>query len=135
MASVLRSYAQVPSQVRYFLTTDAYVAPGSPGVADVGDSTLVFIDGYPGSIIEEGSVVANYVSFGANELLKDLGRSVTITNAASAHIARYRQVQRVNGPTTEGVGPIVDTYDGSYGCFYVKVWSADGQGVLVVRTG
>jgi hypothetical protein len=135
MASVLRRHDMIMPQVRYFLTTDAYVAPGSPGVADVGDSTLVFIDGYPGSIIEEGSVVANYVSFDANVLLKDLGRSVTITNADGAHIARYRQVQRVNGPTTEGVGPTVDPYDGPYGCFYVKVWAADGQGVLVARTG
>ncbi len=125
----------IPSQVRYFITTDSYDAPPSPGEADTGDATLVFINGYPGSTIVEGSVTANYVSFDANVLLKDLGRSVTITDTEGTHIARYRQVQRVNGPTTEGVGPTVDPYDGPYGCFYVKVWAADGQGVYVARTG
>jgi hypothetical protein len=134
MSSVLRHTDTIPAQIRYFLTTDSYAAPQSPGEADTGDSTLVFIDGYPGAIIEEGSVPANYVSFDAGVLLKDLGRSVILTNAAGAHLARYRQVQRVNGATTEGVGPAIGL-DGPYGCFFVKVWSADGTGVLVARTG
>lgn len=134
MASALRQHAEIAPQIRYFLTTQQYIAPQSPGAADVGDSTLVFVGGYPGSIIVENSVTANYVDFGAGELLKDLGRSVTITDTTGRHLALYRQVQRVNGPASEGVGPTIGL-DGPYGCFFVKVWAADGLGVYVARTG
>lgn len=135
MSSIIRRIPQTPARVKYFLATQDYEAPPSPGYVDPGDSTLVFIDGYPGFIVEEESVSANYVSFLAGDLLKDLGREVVTVNSSGQRTARYREVQRVNGPTSEGVGDKVDPLDGDYGCFFVKVWSADGDGVYVVRTG
>lgn len=64
-----------------------------------------------------------------------MGREIVIVNADCRRVALFREVQRVSGATTEGVGGLVDPADGAYGCFFVKVWSADGQGVYVVRTG
>ena len=128
----------MPARSRYFLAIDSYNPSGIiVGLGDPGDIAITFQNGAspPGEFIVEGSVVMNYVAFSENDLLKDLGRSFTMIDTSNRHIARYRHVQRVNGPTTEGVGGIVDPADGAYGCFYVKVWSADGEGVIVVRTG
>lgn len=121
-------------RTRFFLTTQSYNAPPSPGYSDIGDATLAFPNGYPGTVVVEGSVTANYVSFFQGELLKDLGRQIKLVSSTGTHLATYREVQRVNGTSTEGVGP-AQILDEAYGCFFVKVWSADGVGVNVVRTG
>lgn len=134
MASVLRHNAEIAPQIRYFLTTQAYSPTEPVGTVDIEDAAIVFTAGYPGAIIEEGSVTASYVSFGSGALLKDLGRSVTLTDSTGKHVALYHQVQRVNGIASEGVGP-AGSADGPYGCFFVKVWSADGEGVYVARVG
>ena len=63
-------------------------------------------------------------------LLKDLGRQIVVYSDSlpgSLHTAVYRQVLLVDGATSEGVG--------SQAPFYVKVFSAAGTGVGVVRTG
>jgi hypothetical protein len=133
MSSLLRRIQETPARVRYFLALETYPPSEPEGAAGIDDPTLVF-ETYPGSILLENTVVAAYVPLTQHELLKDLGRQITIVNAAGQHIAKFREVQRVNGADTEGVGPATGG-DGPFGTFFVKVWSADGQNVLVVRTG
>jgi hypothetical protein len=133
--SALRAPSQIGPRIKYLLTIAAYDPPEPEGDIDPGDSALTFDNGYPGAVVVEGSVVANYVDFAAGELLKDLGRQITLVDSAGKHLALYREVQRVNGASTEGVGGLVDPADGPYGTFFVEVWSADGQGVKVVRVG
>jgi hypothetical protein len=130
-----RSFSQIPVRTSFFLAFQTYIAPEQAGVIDSTDSAIVFPDARPESIVEVGSVTVNYVGFSQGDLLKDLGREVVLVDTAGVHQALYREVQRVNGATTEGVGGIVDPLDGPYGTFFVKVWSADGLGVKVLRTG
>jgi hypothetical protein len=62
-----------------------------------------------------------------------MGRQITIyDDTTSAHVAIYREVQVVNGADTEGVGGSSPAWGSNY---FVKVWSANGLGVAVVRTG
>jgi hypothetical protein len=129
----MRSFSQIPVRTAFLMATEAVVR-GS-GVPSADDSTLSFPDGYPGSIIVDGALGAQvYPAVAQGELLKDMGRSITIVNDAGAHLALYREVQRVLGSGSEGVGAAgVD--DGAYGTFFIKVWSADGNGVVAVRIG
>lgn len=135
MASTMRSFSQIGARTGYFLVLSDY--PADEGfISYAEDSTLAF-PSYPGAYIVDGSLgVLQYPSLTQGELLKDLGRQVTIVNNAGVHLAVFREVQRVNGAATEGVGPQVFP-DGPYGTFYVNVWAAAGTpGVVkVVRTG
>lgn len=134
MSSVLRHADTIPAQIRYFLAIEDFNPTEPVGRIDISDPAVVFEGGYPGTIVVEETLTAAYPGFSAGNLLKDLGREFILVNTAGVHLARYRQVQRVNGPTTEGVGPAIGS-DGPYGCFFVKVWSADGLNVYVTRTG
>ena len=135
MSSARRFPDQIPARIRYFRAILSYDPPEPTGAIDPGDSAITFPNGYAASIVREDSLTVNYVAFATGDLLKDLGRTVIIVDSEDRHLARYREVQRVNGTSTEGVGPVVDPLDSAYGCFFVKTWSADGQGVYVVRTG
>lgn len=130
-----RSFSQIPVRTAFFLAFQTYIPSEPVGLVDSTDSAIVFPNGRPESVVEAESVTVNYVGFTQGDLLKDLGREVLLVSATGVHEALYREVQRVNGAATEGVGGIVDPADGPYGTFFVKVWSADGQGVKVLRTG
>jgi hypothetical protein len=135
MASAQRALSQIPPRVQYLRAIQSYTPTEPEGFIDPGDDAITFSNGFTTTIILEESLSVNYVAFAAGDLLKDLGREVAVVNAEGAHMARYREVQRVNGPSTEGVDGPVDPQDSAYGCFFVKVWAADGSGVKVVRTG
>jgi hypothetical protein len=67
---------------------------------------------------------------------KDLGRQVTVYDPAThKHLAVFRQVQRVQGVGSEGVGLSGLVPESYFANIYMKVWAADGNGVVVVRTG
>jgi hypothetical protein len=72
---------------------------------------------------------------GAGSLFKDMGRQVTVYDDSlpgSPHVATYRECQRVDGFQTEGVPTIEAGYQAS---FWIRVWAADGSGVVVARLG
>jgi hypothetical protein len=135
MSSAIRTYAQIPARVKYFiwlnndpntngipaasafqLNAGAYASIGSMAVADAID---------PVTTSPFGDVSPN--------LLKDMGRQITIVDAdTKAHLAVYREVQNIDGIGSEGVGGSAPEWESTY---FVKVWSADGAGVEVVRTG
>jgi hypothetical protein len=145
MSSVLRHVAQIPSRVKFFVVVDESGAssevPASPAFAlAAGDYATIgsmvsqtrFADLSDASLI----TVTLSPSIVTGNLLKDMGRQITIYNANIAghpHVAVYREVQIVNGLDTEGVSGTAAT--GWNSTIFVKVWAADGQNVNVVRTG
>lgn len=143
--SVIRSISQIPPSVKYleavvesisFSGEDLTAYPGfslpdGATVADIGAMGSIVVD----DDLDLRSV--NPVTFGIEAtysigtLFKDLGRQLLVVDAAGTHLALFRQVQLVNGADTEGVGGVPP----SWNCLFVKVWSAAGTNVCVVRTG
>ena len=136
MSSVTSSYAQISKRVKFFLAIadcSGFVVDGlnSVIVGDVSGNTTITVD--------------SRIAVVQNDLLKDLGREIVCVESTatgdSSVTQIYRQVQRVGGAATEGVGGSYPaTGAGSYyDTFYVKVFdaagSAAGNPVRVVRTG
>lgn len=135
MSSALRTYAQIPARVKYFLwlNNDPSLSPipeASAFQLNAGDYAAI------GSMAAADAIVpVTTRPFAAldSALLKDMGRQITIVDAdTKAHLAVYREVQIVDGVGSEGVGGSAPEWESTY---FVKVWSADGAGVEVVRTG
>jgi hypothetical protein len=120
MSSTTSSYAQIAGRVKFLLATadiSGFVVDGLNTV-DTVDPTPTF-------------------NIAAASLLKDLGRQIVVVDSVTgAHEKTYRQVQVMNGATTEGVSGSAPAGNGSYyNTGYVLVASAAGTGVRVVRTG
>lgn len=124
MASVVRAPSQIDSRVKFLiaLTTTDYYVP-----ADNGRFNAVMTQQEFDANLDPGSYEGS-----SSTVYRDLGKSITIINASTGvHKAMYRLVQRVNGPTSEGVSG--DEYDQ----FYIRVWSSDpsSEPVTVARVG
>ena len=126
MSSAIRQHAQMNPMIRYFIPMEDI-----SGVAILsGNSTK--------SLMTESDFLAateyeTYTDVSQGQLLKDLGRVVTIYDAATgAHLAIWRLVQKVQSATTEGVDGDLTT---GYYTFYIKVWDATGTVNLAARTG
>jgi hypothetical protein len=136
---MLRTYSQIPVRAKYLLAvTDA----SGGNTTDIISSNVKAFTTAPGeyayinaiSTIEDISAAAGVAVYdiSAGDMFKDLGRQTTVYDDADhKHLAVYRQVQKVEGADTEGVCAAADRC----ATIYVKVWSADGNGVVVVRTG
>lgn len=74
--------------------------------------------------ISGGSVNPN-AAVSAGTILRDLKRTVTVygTNGLKLHI--FRQVQLINGPSTEGVSGSSSDID-AFKCGWICVWGASG---------
>jgi hypothetical protein len=142
--SAIRSIAQIPASVRYLESVISSIPYDQDILSEYSafslDSGATIADiGAVGSIVAEADINLDAVSeviFGdeavaVGTLFKDLGRQLLIKNAAGAHLALFRQVQRVAGANTEGVGGSAP----SWNCLFVKVWSAAGTNVCVARAG
>lgn len=122
MTSMLRKFSQISPREKYFTV----LAPDQL-YATVADGFTL----HPLMTESEFMAAANFsFGFSPGELLKDLGRTVVTYDPTNRnlHTGVYRQVQLVNGLTTEGVGHISEI-------FYIRVWSADGDVTHVARTG
>ena len=126
MSSILNSFDQVPSRIRYFLTTattQTFQGSGASGKATIAKSLITYAD-YVGAIAAPGSATSG-------TLLRDTGKEcVVVDNTTKMHLYKLRLVQPVNGATTEGVPVAYSTAS-----YYVRVWSSDGSGVTVARLG
>lgn len=121
MSSATSSYAQIAGRVKFLLA-----------VADL--SGCVVADLNTVSV----TVPTPTFQIPATSLLKDLGRQIVVVDAATgAHLRTYRQVQVMDGASTEGVDGSAPAGNGSYyNTGYVLVSSADAANVVkVVRTG
>lgn len=115
MTSVVRNLSQVGPRIGYFYAVSSTTA------YDIADAEAVMTT----------SPDSDY-SVNSGTLLKDMGKFVVVADSTTGlHTALYRKVQKVDGAEAEGVPNDFNTT----GQFYVKVWSANGSGVTVVRTG
>lgn len=140
MSSLLRLYSQIPVREKFLLVAGTPVTSGVPSA--VSGFTLTAGEHINLSSISTNADIAVasgytiYQGLVAGDLYKDMGRQITIFDPATHnHLAVFRQVQAVKGADTEGVdveGTVPESY---YANIYLKVWSADGAGVVVVRTG
>jgi hypothetical protein len=128
MSSVLKSYGQIPDRVQYFLGIGEAVCQGEV----LSELSIVTMSAYPGAIVTNASADGLWESAcpegGVSGLLyKDMGATVNVYDDNRLLIAVFRKVQLVDGASTEGVGDATQ--------YYIKVWSADGLGVVFARTG
>lgn len=136
---MLRTYSQIPVRAKYLLAVADYAAPVAPYPAPSTTSAFTLDAGehfYVTSVSKDDYIKTGPhgyapASISATDLYKDMGRQIVIYDDDRNHVAVFRQVQFVNGPTTEGVCSAADRCATTY----IKVWSADGDGVVVVRTG
>ena len=136
MTSMLRTYAQIPARAKYFLYNDSIDVSGTVPTTSI----FTLPEGSYADLTSMATATAVNAVVGivrgvppAPTLLKDMGRQITIYDATThLHLAVYRQVQVVDGIASEGVGGSAPEWGSNY---FVKVWSADGQGVAVIRTG
>ena len=139
MSSVTSSFAQRAKNTKFFVAAadiSGFVVDGLYSV--IADDELVTSAGVAVPDLSGSTLAPTAVTIGSGRLLKDLGRQITIVDYDNnLTTSVYRQIQLVDGAATEGVGgnPDVGTTASVYGCSYVKVYSADGLGVKVYRTG
>jgi hypothetical protein len=127
--SVLRHYAQIPTQVKYITTSGVVNTPGNlssttvnaitfpPGAAPADFITDMYVDSSSNPALF--NVSAYYTAFNPF-LLKDMGRQLTVLDQYNNHVALFRESQLQQSGHTEGVGG--SPADG-YGSVWVKVWS------------
>jgi hypothetical protein len=141
MSSVLKKFSQIPVRVKYLIGLGAAAAEktgvGANGVSAFSLAPGEHINVESLALAADVTSAASYsgsVAVGAGKLFKDMGRQITVLDTDDAtHLALYRQVQIVDGPTTEGVGG--DESNGFNANIYLRVWAADGLNVVVARTG
>ena len=104
-------FSQIDDRVAFFRN----VSGGDAYLAKIADARATMVDTTPVSSITQGS------QYGANDILRDMGRTVTIVNNEGLALKRYRSVNIVNKEAKEYTE-------------YVLVWDASGgSGVNVVR--
>jgi hypothetical protein len=126
--SVLRHYAQIPTQVKYITTSGVVNTPGNlssttvnaitfpPGAAPADFITDMYVDTTSNPALFNVSAYTAFNPF----LLKDMGRQLTVLDQYNNHVALFREAQLQQSGSTEGVGG--GPADG-YGSVWVKVWS------------
>ncbi len=127
MSTQLRRLAQAPAhspaRAKYFICVVAGVDTQAEGVVTVN----------AGYSLESVMTQTNFdaatddSAVTLNGLYRDLGREVIVTDDEGIHTEKWRQVIPVANAAAEGVA--------STASLYVRVWSAAGTGVPVVRTG
>ncbi len=115
MTSVCSTFAQTSSKVKYLLTTNTtnFYSPVDPELE------------IP-SILTEEEFNTQFLPpnppYASGVLLRDLGKLLIVIGSNDLEVARYTQVQTVNGLTTEGVP--VNYNDIATGKRFVRVWHA-----------
>jgi hypothetical protein len=144
MSSVLRSYAQIPARVKYFIALETKSASNGNNLSpNFVYPATIRLPTYPSPVLTESELLdafddpAGYTfpAIGTG-LLKDLGQQFIVTDADYNYRAIYRRVQYVNGENSEGVGGHPTT--NGWNTFYVKTWDSDAttpNPVIVARTG
>ena len=125
MSTQLRRVAQAPAhspvRTKFFLAiAAASTRDGGAAVVTAASASSVMTSTAFTGIAANGTLAVN-------GLYRDMGREIIVTDAAGAHIQKWRAVQLVSGTTTEGVGADSN--------LYALVWAAAGNNVCVVRTG
>lgn len=131
MSSTLRTVAQIPARIKYLLAIATVDTASDTLTADNCFGFSCAVTNIPSTTLTTATTVASSSQWDyvAGDLMKDLGRQLVIYDATTnQHLAVFRQVQLISGVGVEGVP---DNYPIAY---FVKVWSASGNGVGVART-
>lgn len=126
MSSLLRAPAQIPVRTKFLVGlsdlaagADAFASPAF--TVDAGKSVQDVMTATALDTAATGAAIAN------GRVYRDLGRQVTVHDAARRRVAVYRCVQEQLNVATEGVQNGTD--------LYVRVWAADGTNIGVARLG
>lgn len=133
MSSCASSYSQIPGRTKFLMSiangsgfTAAQLAAAMAGSAP----SIILYTGTLLNVVNASTFLPLIVttSFTSQLQFKDMGKLLVIQSKGQ-DVYRFRLVQTVNGPTTEGVS-FADP-------FYVCVWSANPvvKSVVVARTG
>jgi hypothetical protein len=140
MASVLRSYSQIPARTKFLLTVGFVDDVITPETGPSNDGVVAFdtSSALVGTFFTDADIsgatgyvpmnMATTPAISQNELYRDLGKQIVIKDANNNHLAYFRLVRLQNSVANEGVN-MADSN------IWMKVWSASGTGVAVVRTG
>lgn len=127
MSSLLRTPAQIPVRTKFLvgladLSGGAGEASTRPAfTVDAGKSVQDVMTAAALDAAATGADIAN------GRVYRDLGRQVTVHDAARRRVAVYRCVQEQLNVATEGVQNGTD--------LYARVWAADGTNIGVARLG
>lgn len=126
--SLLRSIAQIDNRIRFLVARDStatYTVNSGYTTKSVMTETDFETATDPGTSVSAGNV------------LRDMGKSVTLVDSDGQHVATMRQVQLMDGVNSEGV---VGSWD-SVPITFVSTWTSDSVGgdalypVTVTRIG
>ena len=117
MTSRVRAPSQIDSRVAYLRA----VATAATGAVTITNPASIYRTSTDNVIAAAARAIA------VGDLYRDMGKTVTVVNAAGLAIERYRLAQLVNNSAAEGVKNV--------NVLYIKVWAANGADVVVVRTG
>lgn len=142
MTSLLRHPSQIGVREKYLIavadvSNGVGVAAGGVGAFDLSSGFFVGSVALAADVsnatvgYQERAAAGGVNSINAGELFRDMGRSITVVDADGNHLALYRNVQKVDGASTEGV-PSDAAYSAN---IYVRVWAADGDNIGVARLG
>jgi hypothetical protein len=133
MSSTLRHHAQIAPRIGYFIALSSTDTEGgelvdAPALDLSGATTLTSLNTFVNSA-DMATYFTQNSAIGQGQLLKDLGQEIIIVDDSSNYVARYRNVLVVNGPGSEGIAASQTAN------VLVRVWAANGSGVVVSRTG
>jgi hypothetical protein len=133
MSSVLRSLAQIAPRIGYFVAlqssdTEGGAIADAPVLGLSGETMLADVESFV-NVDDMPSLFVQDSTINQGRLLKDLGREIIIVDDESRHVARYRTVLYLNNAAAEGIATVRAPTR------LVRVWAANGQGVIVARTG
>ncbi len=117
------SFSQIDARGAFFRNVSGSTGNLSKIDASV-KATATMVDTTP-SLITAGTAYAT------GTILRDMGKTVTVVNAAGQALLRYRSVRIVNGLNSEGTR----VADVGADTEYVLVWAASGSGVNFARLG
>ena len=128
MSSATSSFAQKSGRTKFLL---AILGSESASSAFTLPTTVTI----PKSVVglsAFGTLGASSYEVDVGDLFKDLGRQIVVVDdvVGSPRLEVFRECMRVNGPTSEGISGNPDDVR-----IFVKVFSSDGNDVVVARTG
>ena len=149
--SVLRHYAQIPSQSKYFYSVVPSVGVNPPPTFTLIDREVQAVyftpqtvpkDFTPNLNINPGAGIIN-IAVQVATLYKDLGRQFYVMDSTgTVQLALFREAQLVSGVTTEGVdssdpnNPLVPP--SAYNSYWLKIWISSPpvqSGTIFARVG
>ena len=137
MSSALRAPSQIGAREKFLIGVRAFDSSGGLTVIDVsccGFSATASATVGNAGVYTSAEVSAfagfstNIPTIAAGTLFRDLGKEIVVIGTDEKYLVRLRLVAPVSNAFAEGLPTTPANV-------WLKVWSADGTGVAVARTG